>query len=261
MADKNQRSIRIAPGLVRKPVAGMPAVSGSPEGIPLTLTRQGPPESWPVGLLAPGGRTPWGCLFFALLAVVILVSLLSGRIATLLGLVGLIAFWSSFNHPRRTSADAVRRTLRLVGARSGKRAMQALAPALKHMPNDDGLHYLAAMVALLTGRSNRALEHLSEARPRFQEYAEYHHLLARASREMDQAELAGESYRKALDYPAYPSRNLLQLEAKAHFEEHGDAESLRELSLQVRDDLRVDSPVVDQAFRSGLSRFDEDRDK
>ncbi len=260
MADRKERPTRIAPGLVRMPVAGMPPVTGSPDGIPLTLTRQGPPDSWPVGLLAPGGRTPWGCLFFALLALVILISLQSGRIATLLGLVGLIVFWSSFNHPRRTSADAVRRTLRLVGARSGKRAMQALSPALKHMPGDDGLHYLAAMVSLLTGRSSRALEHLVEARPRFQEFAEYHHLLARANREMGQAAAAGASYRRALEFPAYPSRNLLQIEAGEHFEAQGDQEALRELALQARDDQNLNSPAVDQAFRSGLGRFGEDRD-
>jgi hypothetical protein len=260
MAERSQRSSRIAPGLIRKPVSGMPPVTGSPDGIPLTLTRQGPPESWPVGLLAPGGRTPWGCLFFALLAAVILISLMSGRIATLAGLVGLIVFWSAFNHPRRTSADAVRRTLRLVGARSGKRAMQALAPAIKHMPGDDGLHYLAAMVSLLTGRSSRALEHLAEARPRFQEFAEYHHLLARASRDMDRADAAAESYRRALEYPAYPSRNLLQLEARDHFEAQGDHGALRELALQAREDLNLNSPAVDQAFRSGLGRFDQDHD-
>ncbi len=260
MADRRERPDRIAPGLIRKPLAGMPPVSGAPDGIPLTLTRQGPPESWPIGLLAPAGRTPWGCLFFALLALVILISLLSGRIAALLGLVGLIVFWSSFNHPRRTSADAVRRTLRLVGARSGKRALQALTPAIKHMPDDDGLHYLAAMVSLLTGRSSRALEHLTEARPRFQEYAEFHHLLARANRQMDQAEAAGESYRRALEFPAYPSRKLLQLEAREHFEAQGDEEALRELTLQVREDQDLNSPAADQAFRSGLGRFDEGRD-
>jgi len=239
----------------------MPAVSGAPEGLPLTLTREGPPESWPIGLLAPGGRTPWGCLFFMLLAVVILIWLASSRVATLVGLVGLILFWASFNHPRRSSGDAVRRTLRLVGAGSGKRAWQALAPALKHTPDDDGLHYLAAMVSMLTGRSSRALEHLEQARPRMKEYAEYHHLLARCRRDLDEPDAAGEAYRRALEFPAYPSRSILQREAAAHFEAQGDGVALRALQAEMEQELGVDAPAVRQAFHGSLGRIEgEDGD-
>lgn len=258
MARKEPRPTRIAPGLLRKPVSAMPPVSGSAEGLPLTLTQEGPPESWPIGLLAPGGRTPWGCLFFILLAVVILIWLASSRVATLVGLVGLILFWASFNHPRRSSGDAVRRTLRLVGAGSGKRAWQALAPALKHTPDDDGLHYLAAMISMLTGRSGRALEHLEQARPRMKVFAEFHHLLARCFRDLDRPDEAGRSYRRALEFPAYPSRGILQREAAAHFEALGDGAALRELQAQMEQELNVDAPAVQQAFHGSLGRIDPD---
>lgn len=230
MAKPPIRPSRIAPGLLRKPVVSMPPVSGGAEGVPLTLTRRVSAAEWPVGLLTPSGRTPWGCLFFSLVGLVILIWLLSNRLAVLLGLVGLIIFWASFNHPRRTSADAVRRTLRLVGARSGKRAWQALSPALKSCPDDEGLHYIAALVSLLTGRSTRALEHLEQARPRLGEFAEFHHLLARSLRDLDRPEAAGKAYLQALDFPAYPSRNLLLAEAQAHFERQGDPAALAALA-------------------------------
>lgn len=255
MAPASPRAHRIAPGLLRKPVATMPPVSGSPGGLPLTLTNQDPPESWPVGLLAPTGRPPWGCLFFSLLGAVIVVWFFTQRMAILVGLLGLIAYWASFNHPRRSSAEAVHRTLRLVGAGSGKRAWQALAPALTHTPDDDGLHYLAAMVSLLTGRSTRTLEHLDQARPRMQAYAEYHHLRGRCLRELDRPGEAAAAYGEALDYPAYPSRQLLLREAAELLEQIGDRDGLQALRARMAADQALDSPVQAQAFRNSLGRF------
>ena len=233
----------------------MPPVSGAPDGIPLTLTLQGPPDSWPVGMLAPAGRTPWGCLFFILLGGVFLIWLLHARSAILLGLLGLIAFYAAFNHPRRAAGEAVDRTLRLVGARSGKRALQALRPALDKNPHDDGLHYLAAMVALLDGRSARALEHLEEAKPSLARYAEYHHLRGRCLRDLGRPSDAGPAYRHALDYPAYPSRALLLQEAQAFFVAQGDREGLVWLESLTREDLTPEGPAASQAFRSSLGRL------
>lgn len=239
----------------------MPPVSGSPDGIPLTLTLQGPPESWPVGRLASATRTPWGCLFFTLLGIVILVWLLHARFAILAGLLGLIAFYAAFNHPRRAAGEAVGRTLTLLGARSGKRAWQALLPALERSPDDDGLHYLAALVSLLDGRSARALEHLDEARPSLARYAEYQHLRGRCLRDLGRPSEAGPYYRRALDFAAYPSRGLLIQEVRAFFAAQGDREGLAWLESLAQGDFAPEGPAARQAFHSGLERVaDSDGD-
>lgn len=230
----------------------MPPVSGDPGGVPLTLTELGPPESWPIGLLAPAGRTPWGCLFFAILGATFLLWLMSARLASLLGLAGLIAYWVGYNHPRRASADAVARTLTLLGGREGKRSRAALAPALERSPDDEGLHYLAALIALLEEDHDRALEHLAEARPSFAGYAEWHHLEARCLRALERPAEAGPAFRRALDFPAYPSRNLLLEEARSFFAEQGDTGALAELAALAAEGLRPGSEVAQQAFQSGL---------
>jgi tetratricopeptide (TPR) repeat protein len=193
----------------------MPPVSGDPEGVPLTLTEAGPPESLPIGLLVPSGRAPWGCLFFSVLGGAFLLWLVSARLASILGLLGLILYWLAYNHPRRASGDAVARCLRLLGAGKGARARAALEPALRQRPEDEGLHYLAALVDLLEGRSAQALAHLDEARPGLSAYAEWHHLRARCLRALDRPEEAAAAYRRALDFPAYPSRELLLAEAQS----------------------------------------------
>ena len=235
----------------------MPPVSGAPDGVPLTLTEAGPPESWPIGLLVPSGRTPWGCLFFILLGAAFLLWLVSVRMASILGLVGMIVFWMAYNHPRRANGEAVARTLSLLGARQGAQAWEALEPALQQSPDDEGLQYLAAMVALLDGRSARALEHLGEARPGLSRYAEWHHLQARCLRDLGRPIEAGPAYRRALEFPAYPSRNLLIQEAQAFFAAQGDHEALAALAQLLGEELRPDSAAAQQAFRSGLARLGE----
>lgn len=230
----------------------MPPVSGDPGGVPLTLTEAGPPESWPIGLLAPAGRTPWGCLFFIVLGATFLLWLVSARLASLLGLAGLIAYWVAYNHPRRASADAVARTLTLLGGREGKRSRVALAPALERSPNDEGLHYLAALIALLDEGHARALEHLAEARPSFARYAEWQHLQARCLRALGRPAEAGPAYQRALGFPAYPSRNLLLEEARSFFVEQGDSASLAGLAALATEALRPGSEAAQQAFQSGL---------
>jgi tetratricopeptide (TPR) repeat protein len=235
----------------------MPPVSGAADGVPLTLTEPGPPESWPIGLLVPSGRTPWGCLFFILLGATFLLWLVSVRLASILGLVGLIAYWMAYNHPRRAGGEAVARTLSLLGAREGAQAWEALEPALAQSPDDEGLQYLAAMVALLDGRSARALEHLDEARPGLSHFAEWHHLRGRCLRDLGRPGEAGPAYQRALEYPAYPSRNLLIQEAQAFFAAQGDHAALAALAALIGDELRPGAEATQQAFKSGLARLGE----
>lgn len=252
MATRAPRARPIAPGLLRRPQASMPPVSGDPGGVPLTLTELGPPESWPIGLLAPAGRTPWGCLFFSLLGGTFLLWMVSARLASLVGLGGLIAYWLAYNHPRRASGEAVSRTLTLLGGREGRRALAALAPALEHSPDDEGLHYLGALVSLLEGQHERALEHLAQARPAFARYAEWQHLQARCLRALGRPAEAGPAYRRALEFAAYPSRNLLLEETRSFFAEQGDAAGLAELAALAAEGLRPGSEAAQQAFQSGL---------
>jgi len=255
VAGRAPRARAIAPGLLRRPLAAMPPVSGAPEGVPLTLTEAGPAESWPIGLLVPSGRTPWGCLFFILLGAAFLLWLVSVRIASIVGLAGLIAYWMAYNHPRRASGEAVARTLSMLGARQGARAWEALEPALGQNPGDEGLQYLAAMVALLDGRSARALEHLGEARPGLSRYAEWHHLHARCLRDLGRPTEAGPAYRRALEFPAYPSRHLLIQEAQAFFAAQGDQAALSALAVLQGEELQPESAAAQQAFKSGLARL------
>jgi hypothetical protein len=233
----------------------MPPVSGAPDGVPLTLTEAGPPENWPIGLLVPSGRTPWGCLFFILLGAAFLLWLVSVRLASILGLVGLIVYWMAYNHPRRANSEAVARALSMLGARQGARAWEALEPALAQSPVDEGLQYLAAMVALLDGHSARALDHLGEARPSLSRYAEWHHLHARCLRDLGRPTEAGPAYRRALEFPAYPSRHLLITEAQEFFAAQGDHEAMAALATLLDEELRPGSASTQQAFKSGLARL------
>ncbi|MBM4117640.1 hypothetical protein FJ251_07815 [bacterium] len=252
MAGRAFRARPIAPGLLRRPLASLPPVSGDPGGVPLTLTEAGPPGSWPIGLLAPAGRTPWGCLFFSLLGGTFLLWLFSARLASILGLAGLILYWLAYNHPRRASGDAVARTLFLLGERQGRRALASLRPALERSPDEEGLQYLAALVALLEEQPARALAQLAEARPAFARYAEWHHLQARCLRALGRPAEARPAYRRALEFAAYPSRNLLLEEARSFFAEQGDAEGLAALAALAAEALRPGSAAADQAFRSAL---------
>jgi len=222
----------------------------------LTLSTKGSFEEQPVGLIAPRGRTPWGCLFFIILALGLLLGLASRHWAVIFIVVSLIVFWGAYNSPRRVAAENVQRTLSLLGARKAERAAQALEPALRRLPHDDGLHYLAALLALARDYPAEALAELEEARPRMGIYAEFHHLLGRCLRDLKRPDQARAAYEEALDYPAYPSRAVLLQEAEDFFAQHGDtgtAARLREIRQEIE---RPDSEAAKQAFQEGLERLD-----
>jgi tetratricopeptide (TPR) repeat protein len=175
----------------------------------LTTDDDGPS---PVGILLPTGDTPWGCLFLILVAGTVLIAIFSSKAATLICLVGLITLYGMLNHPRRKAADGVRRSLRLIAVRKSKRAREALETALHHLPYDEGLNYLAALVELYDHNPAEALEHLDLASPKMSRFAEFHHLKGRCLSLIGRTEEARLCYERGLGYAAYPARTILEQE-------------------------------------------------
>jgi hypothetical protein len=206
-----RRGQRIAPGLLRVPMGRTPG-EGSSSGQPLTLTTKGGGQGDAVGLMIPRSRAPWGCLFFSILGLSVIIAVFSMKWAVITGAAALIAYWAAFNHPQRSATDAVQRTYQLLGAGKAERASQALEPLLSDDFPEEGLNYLAALVELTRRRPAQALAYLEEARSQMQIYAEFHHMLGRCLRDLSRREEAERAYEEALSFPDYPHRELVMQE-------------------------------------------------
>ena len=216
------RPRRFAPGLIRVPIGTSAAPLRGATFTPFSLTTADPPEMLPLGVIAPTGDAPWGCLFFTLVAVSLLIGLFSRNWAVLAAGVGLIAFWASYNHPRRVSAGQARRAFSLLGTRNARRAKQAVDVALNKQSDDPGLHYLAAIAEHALEHWKLSLDYLAESRSAMAVYAEFHHLMGRNQLRLGQRELARVSLEKTLEFPDYPGRRVLLEELAELYRALGD---------------------------------------
>lgn len=199
---------RVAPGVRRLVLPeDQPRALTNPSGIPLTLTlRDGPARH---GILAPDGSTPWGCLFFILFGVSLMVAIFSRNWAVVLSLAGLILLWGFYNHPRRQAAEPVMTALGRIGQGHGGEAVREMNRALDKLSDGDGIHYMAALAQMTAGGWQRALEHLELAELKFRQYAEYHHLMAMTYKALGRDELALEALGRVREYADYPHRETL----------------------------------------------------
>ncbi|MCP4550027.1 MAG: tetratricopeptide repeat protein [bacterium] len=205
---------KIAPGLVRMPHPAFRNEKGRLDGIPVTLTLNDEADDMAVGIITPSARTPWGCLFFTLLALCILLAIWSARFASLFSLVCLIVFYSLFNQPSRRKAEEVRRSLLMINNRQAKRARSSLRGPLRRLPDDEGLNYLAALVEIIDGNYAQALTHLTFSAPDMDRFAEYHHMLGRCHANLGDKPAAELAYKQALAFTHYPSWTILQRESE-----------------------------------------------
>jgi hypothetical protein len=230
------RPERFAPGLLRVPVASVSAVQRGSRFTPLSLTRDVPPEQLPIGVIAPTGDVPWGCLFFTLVAASLIIGIFSRHWAVIAAGIGLILFWGSYNHPRRVAAGQARRGFSLLGSRNVRRAAQALETALSKQSENEGLHYLAAIAAHTLEQFRKSIEHLDQARPRMAAYAEFHHIRGRNLIRLGDLDEGILSLERALEFLAYPGRKVLLQELQEHYldrgDEAGEARMARELGLE-----------------------------
>jgi len=201
----------VAPGVRRLVLPERePRMLANPGGVPLTLTlREGRERH---GMMAPSGRTPWGCLFFIIFGASLTVAVFSRNGAVLVALTSLILLWGFYNHPRRQAAEPCMTALGRIGQGHGGEAVRETSRALDLYSEHDGVHYLAALARITAGQWEAALEHLELAAPSFRDYAEFHHALGMARKALGRSDLATEAIRRALEYPDYPLRDLLEKE-------------------------------------------------
>ena len=212
------RSQRFAPGLRRQAVGAghdraAPLGGASTTALPLTLTLRDAPDDELVGVIVPAGSVPWGCLFFLVVGAALLLAAVSIHGAAVLGAFGLIALFGVQNHPRHHAGRALREAMSHLASRRADQAVAAAGDALARQADDEGAHWVAALALLAAGRPADALSHLEQAQSMVDRYAEYHHMLGRTLKQLGRDAEAAAAFARALEFPAYPSREALRREA------------------------------------------------
>lgn len=196
---------RVAPGIIRLSIpVREPSSMEAPGGIPLSLTLR--EEENRHGILAPAGKTPWGCLFFALFGLAILIAVASTRLSILYVLLALIAFFTAFRHPRRQAGEFLSQALAHLATGKTAEAQAVCGEAFELLPDSEGLNWIFSLALAQSGQWDKSLRHLDLSGPSFNRYAEYHHLRAVYLEKLGRAEEAAESLMSLEEFEVFPLR-------------------------------------------------------
>ncbi|MDP6417950.1 MAG: hypothetical protein QF492_00710 [Candidatus Krumholzibacteria bacterium] len=195
----------VAPGIIRLSIpVREPSSLEAPGGAPLSLTLREKENRH--GILAPAGKTPWGCLFFALFGLAILIAVASTKLALLYVLLALIAYFSAYRHPRRQAGEFLSIALAHLATRKSAEAQAACSEAFELLPDNEGLNWIFALSLAQSEQWDKSLEHLDLSRSSFDRYAEYHHLRAELLEKLGRAEEAAESLKTLDEFEVFPLR-------------------------------------------------------